>query len=270
MHIRLLGLAALWLLVSGCVRQPAEPAALRVHFLDVGQADCALLQTPDGRNVVIDAGSNGRVARLLKARGVWIINLLILTHPHDDHIGGVPALARSFLVENVWHSGLDQKESTRRLLGKLPSQMVRAGARTNISGLELTVLHPSLPSTSGDTENNNSLVVRATYNGTSYLFTGDCELECWDAMFRMNREALRADVLKAAHHGARDGTNAGVFINVRPKAFVISCGRNNRYNHPDPMVLRLVEKYGRASLFRTDEMGPISCLASDCSATGSR
>jgi competence protein ComEC len=95
------------------------------------------------------------------------------------------------------------------------------------------------------------------------LFPGDCELGCWEELFRRHRAELRSDVLKAAHHGAGNGTNSGVLVNVRPRVVVISCGRGNGYGHPDALVLRLINKLG-AQLFRTDEMGTIRCDGPAC------
>jgi len=147
------------------------------------------------------------------------------------------------------------------------AQTVAAGMTKTLGHLTLLVLHPEPNaglSEGGDSEvNNGSVVVKAVYGTTQYLFPGDCELGCWGDMFRLHRSDLRADVLKVAHHGSWNGTNSGVLGNVRPAVAVISCGRENRYGHPNPIVLKMLQQI-RAKVFRTDEQGTIHCLGADC------
>jgi beta-lactamase superfamily II metal-dependent hydrolase len=143
---------------------------------------------------------------------------------------------------------------------------VTAGKTRQLGRLTLTVLHPEtgVRPRGGETDvNNGSVVVKAVYGESRYLFPGDCELGCWEEMFKLHRPELRADVLKAAHHGSSNGTSSGVLVNVRPRTVIISCGVGNRYGHPHGIVLKLVEKL-RAALFRTDEQGTIRCAGTDC------
>jgi competence protein ComEC len=258
---------ALALFLAGCagVRrpQPQAPHDLSVTFLDVGQADAAVIRTPENETILIDTGHNGRTAALLRGQGIRRIDLLVLTHAHADHTGGVDAILKSFPVSAIWYSGFDYKPRLRQTLARAgPLETVAAGSVRRFAGLTLTVLHPELRPRRSSV-NNRSLVVKAVYGQTSYLFPGDCELECWEELFRFHRPELRADVLKAAHHGSGNGTNSGVLINVRPKAFVISCGRGNDYGHPDSIVLKLVDRLG-ARLLRTDLHGTIRCLGAEC------
>jgi competence protein ComEC len=148
---------------------------------------------------------------------------------------------------------------------------VAAGTAAQLGSLSLTVLHPE-PNAEPRRQdeagvNNGSVVVKAVYGGSRYLFPGDCELGCWEELFRRHRPELRADVLKAAHHGSWNGTNSGVLGNVRPRTYVISCGRDNRYGHPHAVVLKMLEKLG-ARLFRTDVQGAIRCAGVECRADG--
>lgn len=261
-------LPLLALLLSGCLRQLPPPQDLSVTFLDVGQGDAALIRTPEGESVLIDTGHDTRAARLLLREGVPRIDLLILTHSHDDHAGGLPAVAKAFRIDEIWYSGLHWKpRSLQRLAKAGPLEMVRAGKQKQFRKLLLTVLHPepgpATPRPRGDPVNNNSLVVKAVYGASQFLFPGDCELECWDELFRAHRPELRAEVLKAAHHGSSNGANSGVLLNVRPKTFVISCGRDNEYHHPHAIVLTLAQKLG-AQILRTDQQGDIRCLGTLC------
>jgi competence protein ComEC len=257
-------------LLAGCTRQRlVTPAAdLSVTFLDVGQGDAALLRTPEGRTVLFDTGTSARTAEMLRRAGVRRIDLLVLSHSHADHFGGLAAIARSIPISETWYSGLNYKGRARRVLEKAASaQIVSAGAGKSFGNLKLSVLHPEAnpvrPRSRQAEVNNNSVVVKAEYGDSRYLFPGDCELGCWEEMFKFHRSELRSSVLKAAHHGSENGTNSGVLINVRPSAFVISAGRDNEYGHPHPIVLRLVEKLG-AQVFRTDLQGSIRCAGVRC------
>jgi len=260
---------ALALLLAGCagVRTPSpdsQPSGnVSVTFLDVGQADATLIRTPEDETVLIDTGQNSRTAALLRKLGIHRIDLLILTHAHADHTGGVASILKSFPVNEIWYSGLDYKAQLRRLLERTGClRTVSAGFEKRFAKLALTVLHPQAKPLR-NSANNRSLVVKAVYGSARYLFPGDCELECWDQLFKLHRPELRADVLKAAHHGSANGTSSGVLINVRPETIVVSCGRGNDYGHPHAIVLRLVDRLG-AQLLRTDLQGSIECAGVQC------
>lgn len=272
MRRRILAALALALLCS-CGRRapvPAGPdAGLSVTFFDAGQADAALLRTSGGQTVVIDTGRNGETASLLARAGVTRIDLLILSHPHADHAGGLGAILKAFPVAETWYAGeyRGRLRSTLRRAGRI--EEVAAGTTRQLGRLSLVVLHPEpgrRGARGGESEvNNGSIVVKAVYGESRYLFPGDCELGCWEEMFKLHRPELRADVLKAAHHGSSNGTTSGVLINVRPRAVVISCGAGNRYGHPHSIVTRLVEKL-RATLWRTDVHGAIHCAGAVCNS----
>jgi len=234
-----------------------------VTFFDVGQADAALLRTPEGNTVLIDTGKGRETAALLRRERVRRIDLLVVTHPHSDHAGGLAAVLAGFPVGETWYAGRFRGRA-RELLRGAGAQAVAAGVRKQLGRLSLAVLHPE-PGETPDEVNNGSVVLKASYRDHHYLFPGDCELGCWESLFRRRRPELRAQVLKAAHHGSSNGTNSGVLINVRPQTFVISCGRDNRYGHPSAIVLKLVAKL-RAQVLRTDEQGTIRCAGVECMA----
>ncbi|HWQ56076.1 MAG TPA: MBL fold metallo-hydrolase [Bryobacteraceae bacterium] len=269
-------LAVLFLiLLCACTRAPRLPqppaSGLNVIFFDVGQGDAALLRTEDAA-VVFDTGRNGEIAGLLRREGVTRIDLLVLSHSHADHTGGLAAVIKAFPVVETWYAGEFKGKVGRALASAGRTERVEAGANKRIGGLTLTVLHAQ-PNGGGrgrgaeSDVNNGSLVVKAVYGESRYLFPGDCELGCWEEMFRAGRRELRADVLKAAHHGSWNGTNSGVLGNVRPSTVVISVGADNRYGHPHPVVLKLLEKLG-ALVFRTDRQGSIRCRGVQCRAGG--
>lgn len=264
------------LLLCCCTRDrrpvPAVPggAGLTVTFLDVGQGDAALLRTSEDVTVLFDTGPNGQILRLLRREGVSRIDLLVLSHPHSDHAGGLAAVLKAFPVTETWYAGEFRGRAGRALRMARRAERVRAGRILRMGGLTLSVLYPQpdsalRPRRSESGANNGSLVVKAVYGASRYLFPGDCELGCWEQIFRTRRSELRADVLKAAHHGSWNGTNSGVLGSVRPSSVVISCGREKRHGHPSPAVLKLIEKLG-ARVFRTDRQGSIRCAGIECRA----
>jgi len=225
------------LVLGSCNREihvgpQSSQAGLRTTFFDVGQADAALLKTPEA-TVVIDTGHNGQTAQLLRQEGVTHIDLLILSHAHADHIGGLAAIAKRFPIAELWYAGRYRGRAgaiVRTIPGAVP---VTAGKVKTLGRLTLEVLHPEAedgPERNAPTDvNDGSVVVKAIYGESRFLYPGDCELGCWEQVFRAHRSELRADVLKAAHHGSSNGTSSGVLINVRPQEVIISCGRNNEY-----------------------------------------
>ncbi len=248
-------------------RPDAGKSGIAAVFFDVGQGDAAVLRTAEGETVVFDTGDGGQTAALLRREGVKRIDLLVASHPHQDHIGGLRAVLRAFPVRETWYAGEWRGQAARALAAGNPRR-VAAGETRQLGKLRLAVLHPpAAPGWRGRAgepdANNMSLVVKAVYEESRYLFPGDCELECWERMFQDRRGELRAQVLKAAHHGSWNGTNAGVLGSVRPQTVVISCGRENSYGHPHRVVLKLLEKAG-VEVFRTDRDGTVRCAGVEC------
>ncbi len=265
-----------WLLVglailSSCCR-PTVPAELtrkqlRLMFYDVGQGDASLLRTPEGQNILIDAGPGAHTAALLAADGISKLDLVILSHAHRDHTGGIAAILKRFDVAEVWYSGTDYDPRFEAALrSRVRLRTVKDGDQAQLGTLHLWVFHSTVVHTPGeDPVNDDSLVVKADFGKITALFPGDCELNCWEQMFRHHRPDLRADILKAAHHGSSNGTSSGVLVNVRPRIVIISCGRKNHYGHPDPIVLKLLDRLG-AQTFRTDSMGTVRCANLVCTS----
>jgi len=242
---------------------------LRVSFLDVGQGDSALIQAPGGYEVLIDGGPNEagpRVIEALHSAGVREVDLLLGTHPHEDHIGGLMDVLREVPVKQALDPGYAHGTSLQRKYLELlkakgvKTTRARRGQGYDLSGgVRLDILAPEDPlikGTSADA-NNNSIVARLTYGSTAFLFTGDMEEEERERLTQsVPHTQLRADVLKVAHHGSHNGTDPQFLQLVQPRYAVISLARGNDYGHPHREALEALEQSG-AQILRTDERGTV-------------
>lgn len=281
----ILGWGILVLALPGCGRRAAPPAEreppaapgdlaakqVLVHFLDVGQGDAALVQTPDGKNVLIDGGDSGageEVVAYLRELGVASLDLVIATHAHEDHLGGLINVLREVPVKAVLESGYahgtpTQQEFLRLVEDKgVPLRLARAGDRIKAGAATLEVLAPAEPLLEGTESdaNNNSVVVRLVYGDTAFLFTGDMEEAERKRLLQSDQE-VRSDVLKVAHHGSRNGTDPDFVAAVQPQVAVISCAARNDYGHPHRQALQALRR-GRVHVYATDENGTV-VVASD-------
>ncbi len=268
----LLSLFGLFLFVLTSTR-PLTPGVLRFTFLDVGQGDSVIVQTPSGRVVVIDTGNIGRegggdagqsvVAPALRRMGTNHIDLLFLTHPHADHIGGAKSLLELCDVDLIMDNGQDsasplvlsylQKAKERNILYRV----ARRGQSFDLGDrVTLRVLSPTDDEASGKA-NNASIVLRFDYGETSAILTGDAEAEEENDLLTLG-EAVLCNLYKAGHHGSKTSSTPEFLAMMHPQIAVISCGKNNLYGHPHPLTLtHLAEKEIRA--YRTDLQGAIIC-----------
>lgn len=269
--IIILGLA-LALGIRFGIKQPSEPLgpALRVDFIDVGQGDSIFIRTPDNINVLIDAGeqeAGPTVVKHLRRLGVKRLDLVVMTHPHSDHIGGMPAVFKAFKIGGVLDSGYVQgsalQERVLRMIedGKVPYHRARAGMEFRLGQkARLEVLAPPeqlIRGTKSDA-NNNSVVTRLVFGRVRMLFTGDIERE-GEGQLIASREELESQVLKVAHHGSSSSTSLEFIRLVSPEYMVISVGAGNEYGHPSGATLRRIDKRKTgASLFRTDRDGTVT------------
>lgn len=251
--------------------EPISPSAelLSVRALDVGQGDCFLILTPGGKSLLIDAGppeAADQVIQTLHQHGIRQLDLVVATHPHADHIGGMAPVLDEFSVRMFLDSG--QPHPSRiytRMLEKIRDKGIRfvtaeAGQEFELdSGITLQVLapfHPLIKWSRGSVINTNSIVLRLTHGRFSMLFTGDSEQETEEQILASYPE-LSAQVLKVAHHGSRYATTMAYLEHVRPEVAIISCGRDNRYGHPAQPTLNRLRKVVR-HVYRTDLEGQIT------------
>ncbi|HEB75679.1 MAG TPA: DNA internalization-related competence protein ComEC/Rec2 [Nitrospirae bacterium] len=222
----------------------------RVTFLDVAQGDAAVVETSDGRTVVVDTGYTGReVVDFLRYRGVREVDAVVITHSDSDHSGGLWNLLRSFRVREVWDNG--RIEYSPQLGRTVRRRRLEAGAVLRSGGAEFLVLHP--PRGYYAEDNDSSLVLRFQDRGLSVLFTGDIEADAEEVLLGLGSR-LASDVLKVAHHGSATSSTTPFVSLVRPRAAVISVGAGNPYGHPHRAALR---RLSGIDLFRTDLSGAV-------------
>lgn len=241
---------------------------LEVHFIDVGQGDAILIQTAE-KDVLIDAGSRGEgetVANYLRSLGVKHLDLVIATHPHEDHIGGLLTVLDQFTVGEVMDPGVPHTTVTFETYldlieaNNIPFTVARAGMVRDLgNGITLTVVHPQEPLASG--LNDVSIVVRLTGAGVNFIFAGDIEAS-YERQLVESGQSLAAQVLKVAHHGSYSSTSEEFFAAVRPRYAVIMAGVGNRYQHPHQETLELLQSAG-VELYRTDLHGTVVMTVKD-------
>jgi competence protein ComEC len=254
--------AALLLLscMAGPTPAPIQDRILQVHFIDVGQGDAVLILTPDGKAGLIDGGEVGSGARqYLKEIGVKRLDLIVVTHPHDDHIGGLPEIIKAIPVARVATNGqAHTTTSYENLLDAVISAKadyleVKQGDRLELGELALQVLHP------GDklvqNMNENSVVLRLEYGKISFLFMGDAE-KGTEGRLVSERAALKSDILKVGHHGSRSSSTLPFLEAVRPSIAVYSAKSGNKYGHPHPETLHSLAAIG-TRVYGTDINGTV-------------
>jgi len=260
---RLLALLLLALPATSCAQaeQPAPATAgpsVQVTFLDVGQGDAVLVRSPEGQTALIDAGDRAPL-EALRAMGVDRIDLLVATHPHADHIGGMEEVLAHFPVRFYMDNGQPHTTVTyRNLLATLERRTdvtyLAAEPRTlTLGSVELQVL--PLPAVDAVDHNDRSVALVLRYGSFLAFLSGDSER--FELDWLTERGAVPDVVLlKAAHHGAENGFTQGFLRAVRPEVVVISVGRNS-YGHPRPEAVSAYESAG-AALYRTDSDGPVT------------
>lgn len=243
---------------------------LRIDFVDVGQGDAALIRTPRGRTVLVDAGGSDRASSLVafvtRRLGGQPLDVALLTHRHLDHLGGfldvIRAIgARAFVEPPPLRETVAARLLHRRLAER--GAAVREARAGDLLALDddvaFEILAPRDPPLLGtrDDLNTNSLVARLAWRRATVLFTGDAEAPAERWLLGRDPAALRARVLKVGHHGSRFSSTARFLRAVAPEIAVISVGAGNDYHHPHPSTLRRLHELG-ARVYRTDERGTIT------------
>jgi competence protein ComEC len=264
-----LAVAAWGLLTVDGLRGADTDSGLTLHFLDVGQGDAAVLHTPAGHWVLVDAGpaGDGRdagqrvVVPFLRRHRVAGLSLAVLSHAHADHLGGLAAVIERYrtgelldpaeLVADSLYAGL----LTELEAQDVPWVPARAGFRFELDSVRFTILHPDTTWVGWREDlNEDSIVLLVEYRGFRALLAGDAGLPV-EAL--LAHHVGRVDLLKVGHHGSRSATGEAWLDELSPRIAVISVGRGNRYGHPHAEVMERLRRHG-ISLWRTDQDGTVT------------
>ncbi len=264
---------------------------LRIHFLDVGQGDCTLVELPDNKILLIDGGNGSgandkKIMRYLNALEIERIDYLVLTHADGDHAGGLDTVLKYKTVKNVYYPYLENP-SVNREYAQFYEKLLDENCKKFISERYLTIsskkenypftlafLSPYSLETNADVagENDDSAVLWLEYQGVSAMFLGDASTAVERRLMQADQVDIfeeigvklfqNTDVLKVAHHGSADSTSAEFLEYLQVQTAVISVGKDNAYGHPDGEVLTNLLSKG-VETFRTDEKGTVILTVKD-------
>lgn len=257
----LVGIAAAIAPASADSLQAPPSGGLEIRFFDVGQGDAVLIRAGDGRAALYDAG-DGRTSllHLLEAAGVRTLELVIASHNHADHIGGLPEVIERYKPRFVMENGIPHTtrayENLLRAMASAGAQRLEPTRRTiQLGDIMLHVLPP--PGTKSWGQNDNSIGLIVEYAGFRASLLGDSEQRLQEWWLDNHKDRLApVDVHKASHHGSVNGDVLALVEQLRPAIVIVSIGAGNRYGHPHVTALRLYDRVG-AHIHRTDRNGTI-------------
>ncbi len=268
--------------LTGCTAEPTKPqttpeatpvitaqpteapkSELTVHFIDVGQADAALLQCGDD-TMLIDGGNvsdSDLIIAYLKKLNIVHIDYMVCTHAHEDHVGGLSAPLSVMPVGAVYapimESDSKAYQTFKRKVAEQNSEIIHPINYENFPLCSARVEILAAPN-NADNLNNSSIILKVTHENKSFLFTGDAERE--EEQILLDKGLLKADVLKVGHHGSDTSTSYVFLREVMPEYAVISCGKDNSYGHPTEEVLSRLRD-ADVKVYRTDLQGDIIAVS---------
>ncbi len=240
-----------------------DGSSFSIQFIDVGQADSALIQC-DGKYMLIDGGNredSNLVYSVLERNKVNHLDIVVGTHAHEDHVGGLPGAFQYTTTDLTLSPVTKYDTATFKNFAKYAQEkgngltVPRVGDTYNLGSATVTILGVN----STDDTNNTSIVLKVQYGETSFLFTGDAEQPAEKVILDSGAD-VSATVLKVGHHGSDTSSSYRFLREVNPKYAVISCGTDNDYGHPHDETLSRLKDAG-VTLFRTDLQGDIFCTS---------
>ncbi len=256
--------AILWIEVSAY-----QDNKLYLYFLDVGQGDAIYIRTPDRQDVVIDGGPDNAVLAELGERMPFYdrkIELLILTHPHEDHINGLIEIVNRYEIDKILMPELEYDSAAFYQLQKsindlkIPVFFAHEKQEVKMGAIRLQIYNPEINIDNIDNINNISVVAKLSYGKSAALLTGDAEEIVEKRIINKYPDELKADLIKIGHHGSNTSSSEKFIDNIDPSIAIISAGEGNKYNHPSSETLTKLKKR-QISFFRTDYQGNISCVS---------
>jgi len=252
-------------LVYVCSTVPGYAAQeVSIHFLDVGLGDSTLIVLPSGENVLVDTGGPAAAPEFishLKKIGIKKIDHLILTHPHDDHIGGIFNLLAEFRAGHFYDNGFSNFQSdlfvdyVKAVRSNLSNySILQAGEKIVLGEITIEVLNPLLPPTGS--LNNDSIMLRVIYGEMRILLAGDVGY-AGERRLLTAGTAMMSQILKVAHHGEKDACSPDFLKTVSPEVGIISVSTINKYARPHPELLQRLRNAG-IKVYQTDTRGTIT------------
>ena len=219
---------------------------LKVSFLDVGQGDAIFIESPTGNQLLIDGGPDKTILNALGRVMPFYdksIDMILVTHPDQDHIGGIPEVLKNYSVGEYISSGATSSTGTYKELeneiekNKVETEIVRAGEIIDLGGgAILKIIYP-VDDPKGSDTNKSSVIAKLYYGNSTFIFTGDAPTDVEQYLAMTDGKELKSDVLKVAHHGSRNSLSPEFLSAVAPEYSVISAAKDNSFGHPHQEIL---------------------------------
>ncbi|MBM6820092.1 MBL fold metallo-hydrolase [Clostridium saudiense] len=239
-----------------------------IHYIDVGQGDCILIQV-NNKNLLIDSGPSSNrkdLLNYLEKLDIKKFDYIIATHPHEDHIGNMDTIIKRYNIGSFYSPKVITSSTTfENMISALVDKNLKINVlKKGVKGIdlgkntEIEVFSP-LENISSDNLNDYSPIIKITFFNNSFLFTGDAEISTEDTVLSQNNN-LNCDILKVGHHGSSTSTSTDFLISTNPSVAIISVGKNNSYGHPTSETLSLLNSYNIRTI-RTDINGTVIAIS---------